>query len=247
MTAVLLGGNQVVGTDERADATLPSNPSPLTYLFVVANICVMELTLADTARQANRTHRFAQQAVQSGELPALRMVGRTTVVDDVAARAWMRSLARGRMWSPEVREAALDLLSTGTTDRLSSSERSRLRRRLRSMTTTEMAHAAGVPGGAWGRYRTTQPTDLQHIGPSALRAGSLGVLPGPTWITFTQAPNLDLLERSFPRVVATGSVGLVFLRRISISLSGRSPWSWTPTGTSAWSNGNTLTLAMPAC
>lgn len=153
------------------------------------------------AHQVNRTHRFAQQAVQAGDLPALRMVGRTTVVDDIAVRAWSRSLARGRTWSPEVRDAALDLLSTGTTERLSSSERSRLRRRLRAMTATAIAHASGGLDGAWARYRSTDPIGLQPIGPSVVDLESFGILPTSTWITFIQVADLDLLEQTHPVVL----------------------------------------------
>ena len=85
----------------------------------------MEMTVAQVARQHARTNRFVQQALRSGALSGHRAFGRTTSVDDVAVQAWSRALGRGRRWTDQVREAALDLLSTGHTDRLSASERSR--------------------------------------------------------------------------------------------------------------------------
>src|SRR5665811_2003167 len=143
----------------------------------------MEMTVAQVARQHARTDRFVQQALRSGALSGHRVLGRATSVDDVAVQAWSRALGRGRRWTDQVREAALDLLSTGRTDRLSASERSRLRSRLRGMLATDMAHAAGGLG-AWARYRGTAPIGLVRIGPSAVNPGELGIVPGEGWLTF---------------------------------------------------------------
>lgn len=150
--------------------------------------------MAQIAGQQSRTERFVQQAVRSGDLPALRLVGRLAVMDDLAATAWARALARGRRWVSDVGEAALDLLSTGRTDRLSSSERSRLRSRLRHMSAAAMAHAAGGLRGGWARYRVVDVPDLPRIGPSAVDQVELGIVPGGGWVTFVEAENLDQLE-----------------------------------------------------
>src|ERR1035437_337238 len=153
----------------------------------------MEMTVAQVARQHARTDRFVQQALRSGALPGHRVLGRTTSVDDVAVQAWSRALGRGRRWTDQVREAALDLLSTGRTNRLSTSERSRLRSRLRGMSATDMAHAAGGLG-AWGRYRGKHPIGLVRIGPSAANLGELGIVPGEGWLTFVHTDDLRRVE-----------------------------------------------------
>lgn len=170
----------------------------------------MELTVAQVAVQRARTERFVQQAVRSGELPALRLVGRLAVMDDLAVTAWARALAPGRRWTVEVRDAALDLLSSGRTDRLSSSERSRLRSRLREMSVAAMAHAAGGLGGGWARYRVTAVPDLPRVGPSAVESQGLGIVPGAGWVTFVEAEDLDRLELEHDVILdADGNLGVV--------------------------------------
>lgn len=169
----------------------------------------MELTVAQVAAERDCTERFVQQAVQSGDLPALRMVGRAALMDDLAVTAWARALSRGRRWSSDVREAALDLLSAGRTERLSGSELSRLRSRLRAMTAAAMAHAAGGLG-RWSRYRVTSPPDLPRVGPSALDQADLGMVPGTGWVTFVETEDLDDLEIAHDVVLdADGNLGVV--------------------------------------
>ncbi|MFV0405827.1 MAG: hypothetical protein ACK5LN_03225 [Propioniciclava sp.] len=166
--------------------------------------------MADVAREHARTPRFVQQAVQAGDLPVLRMVGRTAVIDDVAVTAWARSLARGRRWTPAVREAAFDLLSTGQSSWLSSSERSRLRSRLRTMPAQAIAHAAGGLAGEWARYRTSDVGGLTPIGPSAVDAASLHLVPGSGWVTFVEVNDLDRFEYQRDVIVdADGNLGVV--------------------------------------
>ena len=101
----------------------------------------MELTVGQVAHAYDRSERLVQLALRSGALAGHRTVGRVTTMDDIAARAWSRSLAHGRPWTPEVRDAALDLLSDGHTNRLSASERSRLKARLSALTARDIAHA----------------------------------------------------------------------------------------------------------
>ena len=182
----------------------------LTQYVVLANICAMELTVAQIAEQHGRSDRFVQQAVRSGDLAALRTVGRLALVDDVAVMAWVRALARGRRWSSDVREAAMDLLSNGRTERLSSSERSRLRSRLREMSVVEIAHAADGLGGGWARYRVAHAPDLPRVGPSSADMTTLGVVPGEGWITFVETDDLDRLEQGHDVILdADGNLGVV--------------------------------------
>ena len=182
----------------------------LTESFAEANICVMELTLAAVALQAGRGRRFVQQSVRRGDLAALRLVGRQVVVDDLAATAWTRSLASGRKWSIGVRDAAFDLLSFGRTVRLSASERSRLRSRLREMDAQSIAHAAGGLGGAWGRYRAASSPELDLIGPSRVTDRVGGVVPGGSWVRFGRTADLDRFEHDFDVVLdAEGDLGVV--------------------------------------
>lgn len=130
-------------------------------------------------------------------------------VDDFAARAWGRSLARGRLWSTEIRDAALDVLSDGHTDRASSSERSRLRAKLRAMTVVQIAHAAGGLD-EWARYCGRAPDELPRIGPSLVDAAALGVVPGQDWLVFLQIDDLDRFELSRDVTLdADGNLGVV--------------------------------------
>ena len=169
----------------------------------------MEMTVAQVARQHARTDRFVQQALRSGALSGHRVLGRTTSLDDVAVQDWSRTLGRGRRWTEQVREAALDLLSTGRTERLSASERSRLRSRLRGMSATDMAHAAGGLG-AWARYRGNAPPGLVKIGPSAANPGELGIVRGEGWLTFVQTDDLDRFEIDQDVILdADGNVGVI--------------------------------------
>lgn len=169
----------------------------------------MELTIADVARQYGRSDRFVQQAVTRGQLAAHRRLGRQVTVDDISARAWSRSLSRGRRWAPETAEAALDLLEHGETHRLGSSERSRLRGRLRTMSAREIAHAVGGVG-PWARYRSAHPVAADLIGPSAVDSSNLGLVGGNDWMTFIRTDDLDSFEMEHDVVLdADGNLGVV--------------------------------------
>jgi hypothetical protein len=154
----------------------------------------MELTVAQTAALTHTDAQLVRRAIRDGLLGALRRIGQTTVIDDIAATAWKRAVARGRLWTDEVREAALDLASTGNTDRLSSSERSRLRSRLRTITAAEFAHAAGGVGGAWGRYTTVDHNVGIAIGPDVVDLAALGIVEGDVGIHFACVDDLDAFE-----------------------------------------------------
>ena len=154
----------------------------------------MELTVAQTAALTHTDVQLVRRAIRDGLLAALRRIGQTTVIDDIAATAWKRAVARGRLWTDDVREAALDLASTGKTERLSSSERSRLRARLRTITAAEFAHAAGGLGGAWGRYAATSHDLGTPIGPDAVDLSTLGIVEGDVGIHFACVDDLDAFE-----------------------------------------------------
>jgi len=153
----------------------------------------MELTVAQTAALTHTDAQLVRRAIRDGLLAALRRIGQTTVIDDIAATAWKRAVARGRLWTDEVREAALDLASIGKTDRLSYSERSRLRARLRAITAAEFAHAAGGVGGGWGRYASSHNIGAP-IGPDAVDLSALGIVAGDVGIHFARVDDLDSLE-----------------------------------------------------
>jgi len=160
------------------------------------------------AHAYDRSERLVQLALRSGALAGHRTVGRVTTMDDIAARAWSRSVARGRPWTPEVRDAALDLLSDGHTNRLAASERSRLKARLSSLTARDIAHAAGGLG-TWSRYRGDAPASTR-IGPSAVDAAQLGIVPGEGWLTFVQTDDLDRYELEHDVTLdADGNLGVV--------------------------------------
>jgi len=168
----------------------------------------MELTVAQVAEQASRTERFVQLALHGGALAGHRRHGRIVTIDDVAARAWSRSLGRGRTWTTRTRSAALDLLSEGQTTEVSGSERSRLRARLRTMSAGQMAHAAGGLG-SWARYRGAVTHDMTRLGPSAADTELLGIVAGEDWLTFVQTADLDEWELAHDVVLdADGNLGI---------------------------------------
>lgn len=169
----------------------------------------MELTVAEVARKQRRTERFVQVALRSGSLQGFRRHGRMATVDDLAAQAWGRSFGRGRPWTPEIRDAALDLLSEGRTSRASSSERSRLRAKLRGMSASQIAHASGGLG-IWARYRGAATGDMKRFGPSVANDTLLGVIAGQGWLTFAQTDDLDRFELEHDVVLdADGNLGIV--------------------------------------
>ena len=174
----------------------------------------MELAVGQVAHAYDRSERLVQLALRSGALAGHRTVGRVTTMDDIAARAWSRSVARGRPWAAEVRDAALDLLSNGHTERRAASERSRLKARRSSITASDIAHAAGGLG-TWARYRGDAPYASTRIGPSAVDATQLGIVPGEGWLTFVQTDDLDRYELEHDVTLdADGNLGVV--ERLSI-------------------------------
>lgn len=155
------------------------------------------------------TQRAVQQAGTLGKLAPLRRVGKAYLVDDLAAQAWMRSSSRRRRWSAVVREAALDLLTSGTTRLISGPEKSRLARRLRIMDARGIAHASGGLG-IWARYSTVGSASLDAIGPSDVAMSELGILEGESWLSFGRTEDLDAFEAEHDVILsADGNLGVV--------------------------------------
>lgn len=99
----------------------------------------MMISSSQAANMLGITDRQVRRAVETGMLEADR-VGRSLLlhVRNVVALGRMDLLGRG--WSDVTREAALDLLSYGSTDRVAGSSKSRLKARVRS---AEVASLAG--------------------------------------------------------------------------------------------------------
>ncbi len=170
----------------------------------------MELDVTDAARIAGVSQRTVQRALSDGRLGMARTLGRQTTTDDLAVQAWIRTTSRGRKWSGRTLDAGIDLLSGGRGESVSSSERSRLRARLRQMDARQIASSAWV--GTWARYRDLGGADAQPIGSSAADPASLGMVPGESWARFADVPDLDEFEASQP-VVADPDGDLVVIER----------------------------------
>ena len=103
----------------------------------------MEVTLAQAARRLHVSAREAQRLAAAGQLNVVRQVGRTLLVDDTAVTALERRARRpGRTWDANTAWAAIELLEYGSTDRLSGSTLSRLRRRLRQLDVPDLVRLA---------------------------------------------------------------------------------------------------------
>ena len=72
-----------------------------------------------------------------------------------------------------------------------------------------IAHAAGGLG-TWARYRGDAPYASIRIGPSAVDATQLGIVPGEGWLTFVQTDDLDRYELEHDVALdADGNLGVV--------------------------------------
>lgn len=173
----------------------------------------MELTVAQVANTTGTSPQYVRRAIAAGELAALRRIGRTVILDDLAVQAWDRSRARGRRWSEDVRRAAFDLLDAGTTQRLSSSERSRLRSRMRTATARDLAHLAGALGGGWARYRRNADGHLEGAAVAGLLPADLerlGLTAGNSRMALVTTPNLTDFELDNNVTLdASGDLGVV--------------------------------------
>ena len=107
------------------------------------------MTVDDAARRLGVTVRQIERLVAAGTLDCVGTVGRSTLVGvESVHRLSTVGSTRGRPWSTETVAAALDLLRSGHTARLTQSQRSRLLARLRRINADEVVRFAR------GRVRT---------------------------------------------------------------------------------------------
>jgi hypothetical protein len=99
----------------------------------------METVTAAAASQLGVSQRQVQRLARNGRLVSREIAGRT-VVAGRSVLAMSRSSARGRRWEEHTVAAACDLLERGSTERVSGSQRSRLRSRLRTIPLAELAY-----------------------------------------------------------------------------------------------------------
>lgn len=86
--------------------------------------------------------RQVQRLVDDGALERVGVVGRSSLIDASSVqRLKQQGSRRGRPWSARTIAAALDILSDGDTERLSSVERGRLRKRLKDMEAADLVRS----------------------------------------------------------------------------------------------------------
>ncbi|PWB97550.1 helix-turn-helix domain-containing protein [Homoserinimonas hongtaonis] len=91
----------------------------------------MSLSASQAAKKLGVSSRQVRRAAASGRIVAAK-VGAAHAFSQRQLQALERTSHRGRDWSSTTQEAALDLLATGATTMLTSTERSRLKQRIRS-------------------------------------------------------------------------------------------------------------------
>lgn len=91
----------------------------------------MSLSTSQAAAELGVTPRQMRRAAVRGRIVAARS-GAAHAFSPRQVQAFERTAHRGRDWSPATQMAALDLLSSGKTLELTSTERSRLKQRIRS-------------------------------------------------------------------------------------------------------------------
>ena len=99
----------------------------------------METATAAAASQLGVSQRQVQRLARNGRLVSREIAGRT-VVAGRSVVAMSRSSARGRRWEEHTVAAACELLDNGSTQRVSGSQLSRLRSRLRTISLAELAY-----------------------------------------------------------------------------------------------------------
>lgn len=95
------------------------------------NIC-MFLTVTLAAQQLGLSDRQVRRAIEEDVLSAER-VGASYIIEPRQLQAFSRTNHRGRHWTSETQGAALDLLSGVKVTGLSSTEKSRLKKRVATM------------------------------------------------------------------------------------------------------------------
>lgn len=90
----------------------------------------MHLSTSQTAKELGVSARQVRRTAATGRIVATKY-GTAHAFSQRQVQALERTTHRGRNWTEAVQKAALDLLATGKTAELSSSERSRLKQRIR--------------------------------------------------------------------------------------------------------------------
>lgn len=114
----------------------------------------MEIATHAAAAQLGVSQRQVQRLARSGRVVHRAIAGRT-VVAGRSLVALSRSAGRGRRWDEQTVAAACDLLDHGSTERISGSQRSRLRARLRGIPIADLAYH--VLGDRVSLWRTAGP------------------------------------------------------------------------------------------
>lgn len=91
----------------------------------------MHMSTSQAATELGVSARQVRRSVASGRMVASKY-GNSHAVALRQVQALERTAHRGRNWTDTVQNAALDLLATGKTTELSSTERSRLKQRIRN-------------------------------------------------------------------------------------------------------------------
>ncbi len=99
----------------------------------------MEVVTRTAASQLGLSQRQVQRLARSGRMVSRAVAGRT-VIGNRSLVAMSRSMGRGRQWEDQTAAAAAELLENGITVRITGSQRSRLRGRLRTIAMPELAY-----------------------------------------------------------------------------------------------------------
>lgn len=137
----------------------------------------MELTSKQVATELGVSDRQVRRLARAGSMPS-RKHGNTLVISSRQAHVLARLAYRGRNWSDSTADAALDLLSRRSTEVISGSSLSRLKRNVRTMSTGELVgrvlrgrfHLRSKPGSTID----FSPSNAASLGLTA--NGGLGVL-----------------------------------------------------------------------
>lgn len=164
--------------------TVAANPSvsPIAevdiYSPALDYIC-MYLSTTEAARELGVSARQVRRHAANGRIVSARY-GNAQAVSSRQVVVLSRTAHRGRNWTETGRLAALDLLAKGETDAVEGSERSRVKKRLRSTEIGALAgqilqgHASLRSAASAGAKRRFKPTIVRELGLSS--DGGLGVL-----------------------------------------------------------------------
>lgn len=135
----------------------------------------MSLSTSEVAAELGVSARQVRRAAANGRIVASR-AGAAHTFSLRQVQALERTAHRGRDWSVATQQAALDLLSEGATSALSSTERSRLKQRVRAVM---IGHLAGqVLRGRASLRRAARDQVKKDFEVSSALAKELGISGG---------------------------------------------------------------------